>query len=385
MKRLVLTVGFLLAAISVGISPLLIHGKVFANGQTAGYCTKGANGLGACKGYFTGNTLDTYDNNGNGQVYSLIGGGLKYNNAGDFKDAIAGYVNQSMKNGISSDQLGASFLVEEMMGNYGPVGGDSPRKTGVQRAQNDLAAWEKLVDYYASNSHPGYSIDWDRPATVDVNSAYFGLGDDDGFHTDTNDHIQAIAFIYPGGMFRIQRDCGNLVGDSGPPTPPAWGNMVASSVATDSNGNDVTGGSIAAGRTIYWTHTVNDNGTVGSDTTPTITGSIREWILKNGTALSDVYTPSYSRSFTVNNPISKPDNQTTTNPGDIGKKICELITGDHTSSNDNTSFSSASACVLVVTPPKVTPGTSISPNPVGIGQTYTATATLSNSSGLTGT
>ncbi|HWT56162.1 MAG TPA: hypothetical protein VN031_03995, partial [Candidatus Microsaccharimonas sp.] len=283
-----------------------------------------------------------------------------------------------------------SFLVEEMMGHYGPVGGNAPRKTGVQRAQNDLAAWENLVDEYASGTHAGYSIDWDRQTTVDVNSAYFGLGDDDGFHTDTNDSIHAIAFIYPGGMFRIQRSCGNLVGDAAPPvppTPPAWGKMVGTSVAKDSSGtvlsNGSSTGSIAAGETIYWTHTVEDNRTVGTDTTPTITGDI---IWGGNTSLSGTTESNntYSRSFTGNNDPVTRSRSRGTSTADINNIYCQHINGNHTSSNDSTSFRSADACVRVVTPANITPHTSLTPNPIGVGQGYTAKAWYTNGGGIAG-
>lgn len=356
---------FLISTLLCVMSLSLVQGKASAAYTAAAWCGNWAGDL--CHGYFDGGDASGYNGG------DLIAGGIpsSVNSATEFINYVCGKLN-----GTARDRMGASMIIDEMMG-Y-----SHDRQDCGTTIYN---AWAQRVrDYAAAPSTSGYGVDWFRTISApNRDSAYASDINDDVFHIDMNGgNITVVDFYYPGGAFQINRNCANLVGPTGP--LPSWGKMVGSSVAKDSNGNNITGGSIAAGRTINWTHTVNDDGSVGPTRTPTITGSIRKWVIKNGTTLSNVYTPAYSQSFTVGNSISKGDNQTTTNPGDIGKKYCEHITGDHTSSYDNTSFSSASACVLVVTPPTVTPSTSITPSPVGIGQTYTATSTLTNSEGLAG-
>lgn len=271
--------------------------------------------------------------------------------------------------GNAHNKTGAQFIMARMM--------------GITSRPGSTTKWDNLmrqdsVSFQIVRSATVYKTSWYDPGK---NNTFFDNYSNPGSRT------RDVIDITQGGKIiaRVEIACGNMTALQ-EATLDGWGDMQGSSSVV---------AQAYPGQTVTWSHSAWDNGAEGSATSDTVNGNVKwtggGWTTGpvpagNGAVGGDVSPDkSYGRRFAAGTGDAVNRSYAFTIPaGTVGKRYCQQIYGDNTSYQDHSNFASATACVLVVPPPNITPGTSLSPNPVGVGQNYTATATFSNSSGLAG-
>jgi hypothetical protein len=216
-----------------------------SSANAADYCSKGGRGRGGCVGYFNGEKANPNDGVGN-----VVTGGLHVSSADAFIDTVMGYYNSSGQN-----RNGGAFIINVMMGYDGPGEG----LTIPDKVIND---WKDRVRYYEKKGWVDWNKNYFKP-DGSRNSAYFNGIKDPAFHAQNGSETQAIIeFNGPGAgnVVRIQRSCGNFLGDIATldkPKPKATINPSA--------GPDLT---VNVGQSVTFTHWVNvtDDEYTGDDT-----------------------------------------------------------------------------------------------------------------------
>ncbi|MEZ6330531.1 MAG: hypothetical protein R3B12_00720 [Candidatus Saccharimonadales bacterium] len=196
--------------------------------QAADYCSIGGRGRAGCVGYFNGKKANPADG-----VTNVVSGGLHVNSANAFINQVMDYYNSS-----GQDRNGGAFIINVMMGYDGPG-------EGMVIPQKVIDDWKDRVRWYEEKGW----VDWNKSYTKpngSRNSAYFIGIKDPAFHAQNGQETQSIIqFNGPGvgNLIRIQRSCGNFLGDLATldkPSPTATINPSAGPDLTVNVGNNVT-------------------------------------------------------------------------------------------------------------------------------------------------
>jgi hypothetical protein len=194
----------LAACLVVAINVVATMAPVVAQAQNSPICSgKTYNGRVDCKGYFTGVTYDM------GGMSNILNNGLVgVFNAPDF----IAEINSDLWGAGFRNQVGAAFLVDVMLGRNGPS--FTGRADGIQYAKDNFPEWKKRVNYYANHNLIDWVYSWDTLGPYE-NSAWGINQQDDFYHQKDRETIDVIRFRNPNGVdFKIERSCGNMVGDA---------------------------------------------------------------------------------------------------------------------------------------------------------------------------
>ena len=202
-------------------------------------------GRAGCLGYFTGK--DMYDPSSDfmrGWNVLIPPSGLALNatNATDFINEVENYLNEGDTGHYAWNSVGAAFIIDNMLGKTGGslcASGSCTWIDGVKYAETHLtgpAGWEALVKGYESVGRINWSVSTFMPVgTIDSEHACLpsvgvtcataagrstpGWDEHDVAFRRNNDASTSnlIVFHNPNGsVFKIRRDCGNVVGPIGP-------------------------------------------------------------------------------------------------------------------------------------------------------------------------
>jgi hypothetical protein len=284
-----------------------------------GTCSVGGDGDYATNDIFTGRS-----SSGAGTAMGGVGG----------KGEFITYVVNRFNGSNAHNKTGAQFIIRTMLDGH-----------GAHQSRPGAAARDRWVNLMQSSS---VSFQIIRGATVCNTSWYVPSENNtffDGYTSGckTRDLIRIKQDGYV--IADIEIACGNMTGRQDR-VLHTW-RMAATTSANAS--------SVYPGQQIQWTHRVYYQSGNG-ETTSSIAGK-RIW----GGALSGTYgdDPTYDRRFSPGESVIRYGYYTPGN-ADVGKTFCQRINGDPTAYDDQSPFSSASACVVVKAVP-ITCSLSVSP------------------------
>ncbi len=305
-------------------------------------------GLAPCQGYFTGLTDANFNAAVNIFPIGIVNSNGVYANSGA---TFISDINTFLNSGNHQDQIGAAFIIDTMMGHNGFFQGAGNFSNGVNYAVAEDSAWQSLVNSYANGTTIGYGVNWDAPADCvsgALNSGYFTDMADDAFHgaNCALDTTPEIIFYWPGGgSYEIGLNCGNLMGSvTPPPTVPVPQPHGSISISCNPSASQ-------------YSATVNYGDSNGYSTTGTI--STGTW-----------------NSGNVSSGSTTPIPTSATNP--YSSQTVTLTVFDSGNNSDNYYYPSTypSPCLVLSCGSLTT-----NPNPLDPYMTYSATVTVTTSTG----
>ena len=273
----------------------------------------------------------------------VLAGGVP-NYAGN-KEGFISFIKGKLRNGgaNSHDHIGAAFIVYTMLG-YEP----GNNKNGP--SSDEIAEWERRI------RSPRITIDYSGNIESGINSMVFNDNGLDAMFFWFNVSGPALVFKYDGrDMYYLRLACANPVGDMpGLPEVPEWyinGQSYAklNTKSTSNRSQGVNAVTAKPGDTVYWDHDLRNTGPDDMERDVTINIDRQDRSIETGEQLSFNSNPAGDRGrgrvgqlFYVNKNINH-----TVGQGDVGKKLCQLVSWRDGAWDDSNWYDSEYACVNV--------------------------------------
>ena len=273
----------------------------------------------------------------------VLAGGVP-NYAGN-KEGFISFIKGKLQNGgaNSHDHIGAAFIVYTMLG-YEP----GNNKNGP--SSDEIAEWERRI------RSPRITIDYSGNIESGINSMVFNDNGLDAMFFWFNVSGPALVFKYDGrDMYYLRLACANPVGDMpGLPEVPEWyingqSYVKLNTKSTSNRSQGVNAVTAKPGDTVYWDHDLRNTGPDDMERDVTINIDRQDRSIETGEQLSFNSNPAGDRGrgrvgqlFYVNKNINH-----TVGQGDVGKKLCQLVSWRDGAWDDSNWYDSEYACVNV--------------------------------------
>ncbi len=270
---------------------------------------------------------------------------------------LIGYIRSMLASGNPRERVGASFLVQTMLGN--------PWNRHDPPTNEQMADWESRI-YYA---HSASWIQWSMSFNYNYNSYWQGTDtgmnwNDDAFYYESG-WATSIRFLNVSGQtaYVIRRECANPIGDTTMPGLQQYWDIAGSTGAVPTTAQP--------GQTVAFNHYLWNMGTTG----PVVADATLDGPSSVPTGLSTNNGSVYIGPGWTVNPINEsfriPDNAAP------GSRYCRLVAWDPINSWGGRGGRGAEACVTVTISAKLKAAMSATPKPIQAGDTITFTPAIS--------